>query len=413
MSRWQEIARCYCARCHEKRNRFTDQTGQQRQYHLKHYGPGPNHPEYTWIQAQPNNSLPLPAGTVLSESTNLRGPIGLDLSQFAPNATGRDNWNENDDLSAPIRDPSGALSRCSSVDFENPFPDQDFDEPSSPPGSPHLIPLGPLQHRPFSPTPPSGDLDPDALSLLELAEFAQVSKSLPSTAVPSAFNESAPVRLIYLHAVKNSIFHNHTEDDCTRQINESLDVLEVAGLLPLHPIPARTLVTAKRRLGIDVDQYIIKQPICTVCFKNYSTEEIEALENEDCTVRRCKGIVYRTKRTAAGPTNTEATTKRVPAKIQPYAPWDLTIRRMFIHPDFVAALRKPELDSNRPDREDDDLMFDIHDGRTWREGEVGLRRVFPPNGLPYDEEIIPGARTKLMTCKWGLQVTINLDWYVP
>ena len=209
--------------------------------------------------------------------------------------------------------------------------------------------------------------------------------------------------------MKNNIFYNHTEDDCTRQ---ALDVLEVAGLLPLYPIPARTLVTAKRRLGIDVDKYIIKQPICTVCFKNYSAEEIEALENENCTVRRCKGIVYRTKRTA-GPTNTEATTKRVPAKIQPYAQWDLTIRRMFIRPDFVAALRNPELDANRAEQEDDNLMFDIHDGRTRREGEVGLRRVFPLNGLPYDEEVRPGARRKLMTYKWGLQVTINLDWYVP
>jgi hypothetical protein len=396
-----------------KKNGFTDQTGQQHRYHLTHYGPGQNHPEYTRIQAQSNTNPPLPAGSttraVLSESTNLRSPIRLDPSQWALNVTRRNNWNDDNDLSDPNRDPSGTLSRHSSVDFGYPFPDQDFDEPNPPPGSPHPIPRVPLQPRALSPTPPPGDLDPDELSLLELAEFAQVSKSLPSTAVPSAFNESAPVRLIYLHAVKNNIFHNHTEDDCTRQ---ALDVLEVAGLLPLYPIPARTLVTAKRRLGIDVDQYIIKQPICTVCFKNYSAEEIEALENENCTVRRCKGIVYHTKRTA-GPANTEATTKRVPAKIQPYAPWDLTIRRMFIRPDFVAALRNPELDANRAEQEDDNLMFDIHDGRTRREGEVGLRRVFPLNGLPYDEEVRPGARRKLMTYKWGLQVTINLDWYVP
>jgi hypothetical protein len=86
---------------------------------------------------------------------------------------------------------------------------------------------------------------------------------------------------------------------------------------------------------------------------------------------------------------------------------------MFIRPDFVAALRNPELDANRAEQEDDNLMFDIHDGRTRREGEVGLRRVFPLNGLPYDEEVRPGARRKLMTYKWGLQVTINLDWYVP
>ena len=55
-------------------------------------------------------------------------------------------------------------------------------------------------------------------------------------------------------------------------------------------------------------------------------------------MRRCKGIVCRTKRTV-GPTNTEATMKRVPDKIQPYAQWDLTIRHMFIRPDSVAALR--------------------------------------------------------------------------
>ena len=102
MSRWQEIARCYCARCHGKRNGFTDETGQQR---LNTLGFRPNQ---TITPHGPH--LPLDPGTVLSESTNLRGPIG---HQFAPNATGRDNWNENDDLSEPIRDPSGALSRCS------------------------------------------------------------------------------------------------------------------------------------------------------------------------------------------------------------------------------------------------------------------------------------------------------------
>jgi hypothetical protein len=103
----------------------------------------------------------------------------------------------------------------------------------------------PLQPRALSPTPPPGDLDPNALSLLELAEFAQVSKSLLFTAVPSAFTGSVPVWLIYLHAVKNNIFHNHTEDNCTQQINKALNILEIASLLPLHPIPAQTLVTAK------------------------------------------------------------------------------------------------------------------------------------------------------------------------
>jgi hypothetical protein len=97
-------------------------------------------------------------------------------------------------------------------------------------------------------------------------------------------------------------------------------------------------------------------------------------------LRQCKGIVYHKKRTA-GPTNTEATTKQVSAKIQSYVPWDLTILCRFIRPDFIAALRKPKLNANQAEQEDDDLMFNIHDGITWREGEVWLRRVFPLNGL--------------------------------
>jgi hypothetical protein len=109
--------------------------------------------------------------------------------------TQRNDWNDDNDLSDPNRDPSCTRSRHSSVDFEYPFPDQDFDEPSPPSGSPHPIPWVPLQPRALSPTPPPGDLD---------------------------------------------------EDDYIRQIKETFDVLEVAGLLLLHPIPARTLVTANR-----------------------------------------------------------------------------------------------------------------------------------------------------------------------
>jgi hypothetical protein len=36
---------------------------------------------------------------------------------------------------------------------------------------------------------------------------------------------------------------------------------------------------------------------------------------------------------------------------------------MFIRPDFVAALRNPELDANQAEREDDNFMFDINEPR--------------------------------------------------
>jgi hypothetical protein len=80
----------------------------------------------------------------------------------------------------------------------------------------------------------------------ELQEFVAIKNPLPSDAVPAAFRKSAAVRLICLHAVKASIFHNHTDDDCNRRITEDLDILDAAGLLPTNPSPDRTMVTAKR-----------------------------------------------------------------------------------------------------------------------------------------------------------------------
>lgn len=79
------------------------------------------------------------------------------------------------------------------------------------------------------------------------------------------------------------------------------------------------------------------------------------------------------------------------AKIQPYALWDLIIHQMFIFPGIVTKLKKPELDMNQGVLKDDEFMFYIHNGKVWKEAEVGFRRVFPLNGHPYDKEVTPGA----------------------
>jgi hypothetical protein len=93
-------------------------------------------------------------------------------------------------------------------------------------------------------------------------------------------------------------------------------------------------------LKLYVDLYIHKQPICTLCYKHYSLEDIAELSDSNCTWQRCKGQVYQEKR-VAGPPGSNPKTKRV----QLYAPWDLALHQMMIRLDFVAALRDSSQDS--------------------------------------------------------------------
>lgn len=89
------------------------------------------------------------------------------------------------------------------------------------------------------------------------------------------FREAPAIRLLYLQTVISSIFGSRTVLDCNHQLTDGLDLIQLASSLagspPLYPIkPAQTLATAKHRLGLEVDDYIEKRPICTVCFKYYS-----------------------------------------------------------------------------------------------------------------------------------------------
>jgi hypothetical protein len=146
------------------------------------------------------------------------------------------------------RDEEGQVrSRPSSFDFFGSLPDQDDDDDFAPglhnsPEPDDDLFLYPLEHQP----PPVNQIRvPEDAQFLEipteqeLEEFHAIKKLLPSDSVPPAFRESAAVHLIYLHAVKVSIFHNHTDDDCNPRITE--DILDAAGILPTNPAPAQTL----------------------------------------------------------------------------------------------------------------------------------------------------------------------------
>lgn len=228
---------------------------------------------------------------------------------------------------------------------------------------------------------------------------------------PPAFRETAPVRLAYLHAAISHIFEGTSFLDATNRLQGELDVIELCGALPTYPVPARTIVTAKRRLGLNSDDYINQRPICTKCFKYYPRDSIDTMQSPKCTIPRCRGIVYREKRMRADPVSGEAPpAKRYPAKIHAYSPLPLTIQRFLLRPDFVRNLRDTSQDLERPAFTDDTIMHDIHDGEQWTRNMIGLRRCIAEDGSVSDVEVRPGSKRPLVSCDVGLSMTFNMDW---
>ncbi|KAG1734055.1 uncharacterized protein EDB91DRAFT_1251100 [Suillus paluster] len=169
------------------------------------------------------------------------------------------------------------------------------------------------------------------------------------TLVP-AFRQTPPMRLVYLQSAIAHITGVATVTDATNRLQDGLDLIEICGVLPVHPQPLRSLATVKKHLGLQVDDYVEKKAICTRCYKFYSPQDIQDLISLNCTVRRCQGIIYRMKH-------------------------------------------------ERPD--------DI----TGIERKVGLKRVIEADGSIVDVEVTPGSSRSLFSCEVGLSMTINIDWF--
>ena len=104
------------------------------------------------------------------------------------------------------------------------------------------------------------------------------------------------------------------------QLSNGFDLLQATGLILEQSIKsAKTLSTAKQRLGLDYNKYIEKIPICDKCYKNYTYEDIKRLLSPSCTVKQCKGKVYQVKWTASiEGDETDLIEKRNPIRILPY-----------------------------------------------------------------------------------------------
>ncbi|KAG1751405.1 uncharacterized protein EDB91DRAFT_1234802 [Suillus paluster] len=199
---------------------------------------------------------------------------------------------------------------------------------------------------------------------------------------PTAHRETLAVQLAYLHATRPIA-------SAERQLNGELKIIALCGALPTHPRPARTIVTAKRRLGLELDDYIEQRPICNLCYKFYSHNTIKNAASPNCTQPQCKGVLYREKRGFQDDNNPDADLDQQ------------AIRRFLQRPDFIRSLRDTSGDSRCPPISSSTMMTDLHD---WPHVVNGQGRV-------QDIKESPGLRRSLLDCDVGLSMTLNVDWF--
>ncbi|KAG8698712.1 hypothetical protein FRC08_005753 [Ceratobasidium sp. 394] len=158
----------------------------------------------------------------------------------------------------------------------------------------------PLCSRPSTPTNPSPNLSP-AQSHASLPEDNLDIQLEPGDTHdmferPTDINEHPAIRLIYLKTARLNTIHGLSVKAANMDLNVSLESLQLDGLeVPSHPKPAKTLETIQRRLGLDIDNFLKRQPICYECYQRYSFDEIASARVDKCFRTGCPGIFWRVK----------------------------------------------------------------------------------------------------------------------
>ncbi|KAG1813651.1 uncharacterized protein BJ212DRAFT_1482550 [Suillus subaureus] len=290
------------------------------------------------------------------------------------------------------------------------FYDDDLDHPRSlsPPSHPQSTSPEFIENVDNAPMNPSAD-NPVPPTMNHAGSGAD-DEDLLQELIP-AFQQTPPVRLLYLQAAIAHIIGSSTVTKATNQIQDGLDLIELCGALLTFPIPRCSIITVKKHLGLQTDDYVLRIPICDVCYKCYSLDDIQKLDTPICMVSCCKGNVYHAKHEHTDPATGEDQFKRIPVKVLIYCPIIKAVQRFLLRSTFVTNLRDTSQDINCTELSDDDLMHDIHDGTEWMKLEVGLKRVCLPDGSITDIKESPGSWHPLVCCDVGLSMTLNIDWF--
>ncbi|KAG0698529.1 hypothetical protein DFH29DRAFT_877950 [Suillus ampliporus] len=196
--------------------------------------------------------------------------------------------------------------------------------------------------------------------------------------VPRAFQERLGVRLAYLNTVIANVFGKQSIQAATDTLNNQLNCMLLEGVLPEHPRPVHHLLSAKRRLGIDPDQWITQYAICPECWKHLTPNQLKELPSPECTVPDCPGVLYDERTDAKGKCI------RITRKIMPHVSLIGSLRQMFMRPGFAKSIRDSRQDQPQRNNDNDYVMTDIHDGMLWHEletntvHEIGELGTFKP-----------------------------------
>jgi hypothetical protein len=359
---------CICLRCSKKPLVLRQISRDLAKKHLKTYGPAPLH------APDENHRVPSAPGP----SSGLRRPLG-DISGQSVGISGRSGQPDHFD---------GGEDDFQDVNFG------DIDEPApvevvQPPGN--VLPSDTVYRAVKMPCGPDlvPEDDPDGPSI-----------------VPRAYRDNEPscVRIAYLQAVYNNVCVNMPVTDTNTNLGLTLSALDAAGVLPDHPRPVRTLYSARRRLGIDPDHWIIQYAICPRCWKHHTPNEMLELASPQCSTPDCNGLIYDVKEDAKG------RPKRHPVMILPQTSLIQSLRRMVRRKGFRKLVRDSR---NTPMNQNDDdnfVMTDMHDGTIWHDLKTGIKREIGNYGTVRDVPIGAGTERKLTDFRFGLHLNINIDW---
>ncbi|KIK50851.1 hypothetical protein GYMLUDRAFT_65114 [Collybiopsis luxurians FD-317 M1] len=356
---------CRCAQCSKAPPGFSYQMKKTAKNHSIHYPCQPLAP----VTQQPSTSAHIPVENQLEN----------------PQLVNRDNLE--------------SLNRDGLMELDESFHIEDIE-----PLSNHQV--HPSPHQNCSPSP----LPQEALKCIEyFDDILPISCRNPTdmpSVIPRAFLELPHVQMAYMNAVFANVHGCLPVLDAMQQLNNVLNMFDIAGVLPEESHPVCSLAGAKSRLGIDPDRWIIQYAICPACWKHYHPQDLSKLDGPTCTVPACDRIIY------SESTNGKGDIVCTPSKINPQVSIIESLCCMMMQLGFAQSIH----DSYRktcPSTEDANyLMNNMLDSSNWynhtvktvREiGEWGSIQDVQGNG---EEEI-----AKLCNHRYSLNLIIDGNWF--
>ncbi|KAF8594834.1 hypothetical protein BDV93DRAFT_565008 [Ceratobasidium sp. AG-I] len=218
-----------------------------------------------------------------------------------------------------------------------------------------------------------------------------------------AKDDPSYLRLLYLNAVTSNTLRNHTIESTEANLKVSLESLRMAGALTLEHTVVSSLEAVRRRLGLETDGFMIKQPVCDKCYKPCSHNDIAESESSLCTMLGCSGNFWR----VVLKKNQET---RRPIKLVIYTKLIIALRRMFLRPSFIRSLKAGK-DAHIGHEATEGLLNDICDGSAWNSARFGMHRSFHQDGNVQDEPEQPGSEKAAKELGYGLLGSLNIDWF--